>query len=57
MSAKKIVVFGVTGVQGSSVARALLTDEHTKFAVWGVTRNPGSKSSQGAWLGTLAGRA
>ncbi|CAK9787085.1 NAD(P)-binding protein [Cutaneotrichosporon oleaginosum] len=46
MSAKKIVIFGVTGVQGSSVARALLTDTHTKFKVWGVTRNPASRSSQ-----------
>ncbi|BEJ07042.1 hypothetical protein CcaverHIS641_0403110 [Cutaneotrichosporon cavernicola] len=44
MSANKVIIFGVTGVQGASVARALLTNP--KFSVWGVTRNPASKSSQ-----------
>lgn len=47
MAPKKIVVFGITGVQGGSVARALLEDGPEKFEVWGVTRNKASKKSQG----------
>lgn len=47
MSLSRIVIFGVTGNQGASVARALLEDTQRKFEVWGVTRNPASRSSQG----------
>ncbi|EJT47954.1 hypothetical protein A1Q1_03189 [Trichosporon asahii var. asahii CBS 2479] len=42
---KKVVVFGVTGNQGASVARALL-EHKDKWEVWGVTRNPDSGSSK-----------
>ena len=53
MAPKKIVVFGVTGVQGGSVARALLEDGPEKFEVWGVTRSKTSKKAQGE-LGSRA---
>lgn len=46
MAPKKIVVFGVTGVQGGSVARALL-EEPDKFEVHGVSRSKTSKKAQG----------
>lgn len=45
MAPRKIVVFGVTGTQGASVARALLEDGG-KFEVIGVTRNPHSRHAQ-----------
>lgn len=43
-SDKTIVVFGVTGKQGGSTARALLNDG---FRVVGITRNPDSDSAKG----------
>ena len=42
---KKVVIFGVTGNQGASVAHALL-EHKDKWDVWGVTRNPDSGSSK-----------
>lgn len=47
MSARRVVIFGVTGNQGASVARALLEDTTRKFDVYGITRNPTSRGSQG----------
>lgn len=47
MAPKKVVIFGVTGVQGGSAARALLADGKDKFDVWGVTRHKTSKKAQG----------
>ncbi|KAJ1097319.1 hypothetical protein NDU88_002444 [Pleurodeles waltl] len=44
MSKRVIVVFGATGAQGGSVARALLNDG--TFAVRAVTRDPNKSSSQ-----------
>lgn len=44
----KIIVFGATGNQGSSVAHALLKDN--KFQVVGITRNPSSPKAQGTGL-------
>ena len=41
---KKILVFGATGAQGGSVARALL--ERGKFDVRAFTRNPESPAAQ-----------
>ncbi|WOO82133.1 NmrA-like family domain-containing protein 1 [Vanrija pseudolonga] len=46
MASRKIVVFGVTGVQGTSVAKALLADTQHKWHVVGITRNPASRSSK-----------
>jgi nucleoside-diphosphate-sugar epimerase len=46
MAPKKIVVFGVTGTQGGSVARALL-EQGDEFEVWGVSRSRSSKKAQG----------
>lgn len=43
---KKVVVFGVTGEQGGSVARALLADTPGTWEVWGVVRDPTSKKAQ-----------
>lgn len=45
MAPRKVVIFGVTGNQGASVARALL-EHKDKWDVWGVTRNPDSGSSK-----------
>lgn len=42
----RIIVFGVTGLQGGSVARALLADKG-RFEVVGITRNKESRGSQG----------
>lgn len=42
----RVVVFGVTGVQGGSCARAVLADKG-KFEVIGITRNKTSRGSQG----------
>lgn len=47
MAPKKIVVFGVTGVQGGSVARYLLEDGKDKFDVWGVSRSKTSAKAKG----------
>lgn len=46
-AARKIVVFGVTGVQGASVAKALLADTQNKWDVVGITRDPASRGSKG----------
>lgn len=43
-SSKTIVVFGVTGNQGGSAARALLKEG---FGVVGITRNPESAKAKG----------
>jgi uncharacterized protein YbjT (DUF2867 family) len=43
MSQKKIiVVFGATGAQGGGLARAILNDKNSGFAVRAVTRDPNS---------------
>ena len=43
-----VVVFGATGVQGGSVAKALLNDPRTaqQFKVKAVTRDPAKPSAQ-----------
>jgi uncharacterized protein YbjT (DUF2867 family) len=47
MSQKKIiVVFGATGGQGGGLARAILTDNNSEFAVRAVTRNPDSDKAK-----------
>ncbi|WOO82134.1 NmrA-like family domain-containing protein 1 [Vanrija pseudolonga] len=46
MASRKIVVFGVTGIQGASVAKALLADTENKWDVVGITRDPASKGSK-----------
>ena len=44
---KTIVVFTVTGDQGSSVARYLINDGN--FNVIGITRNPDSEAAKGEY--------
>ena len=39
---KIITVFGATGAQGGGLAKAILNDKNTEFAVRAVTRDPGS---------------
>src|SRR3954467_11469068 len=47
-----IVVFGATGTQGGGVARAILNDKNSSFAVRAVTRDPDSdKAKQLASMG------
>src|SRR4051794_7684586 len=49
---KIIVVFGATGAQGGGVARAILNDKNSSFAVRAVTRDPDSdKAKQLASMG------
>jgi uncharacterized protein YbjT (DUF2867 family) len=53
MSAKKIItVFGATGAQGGGLARAILNDANSDFAVRAVTRDQNSdKARELAQLG------
>jgi uncharacterized protein YbjT (DUF2867 family) len=53
MSAKKIItVFGATGAQGGGLARAMLNDKNSEFAVRAVTRDVNSdKAKELAQLG------
>lgn len=46
MAPKLITVYGATGNQGGSVARALLADKTSSFAVRGITRNPDSEPAR-----------
>jgi uncharacterized protein YbjT (DUF2867 family) len=47
MSQKKIIaVFGATGAQGGGLARAILADKNSEFAVRAVTRDPQSDKAK-----------
>ncbi len=47
MKQKKIItVFGATGAQGGGLARAILADPQSEFAVRAVTRNPQSEKAR-----------
>jgi uncharacterized protein YbjT (DUF2867 family) len=47
MSSKKIIlVLGATGAQGGGLARAILRDPDSEFAVRAVTRNPDSEKAK-----------
>ena len=47
MAEKKIItIFGATGAQGGGLARAILNDKKSEFAVRAVTRDPGSDKSK-----------
>ena len=47
MSQKKIItVFGATGAQGGGLARAILNDKNSEFAVRAVTRDPNSEKAK-----------
>lgn len=43
---KIIVIFGATGAQGGGLARAILNDKNSEFAVRAVTRDPNSDKSK-----------
>ena len=58
MSPKIVTIYGATGNQGTSVARALLSDKTGAFAVRAITRNPDSDSAKAlASLGAEVVRA
>lgn len=47
MSQKKIItIFGATGAQGGGLARAILNDKNSEFAVRAVTRDPESDKAK-----------
>jgi uncharacterized protein YbjT (DUF2867 family) len=47
MASKKIItIFGATGAQGGGLARAILADVNSEFAVRAVTRDPGSDKAK-----------
>jgi len=47
MAEKKIIaVFGATGAQGGGLARAILNDKNSEFAVRAITRDPNSDKSK-----------
>jgi uncharacterized protein YbjT (DUF2867 family) len=43
---KIIVVFGATGAQGGGLARAILNDKNSEFAVRAVTRDPSAEKAK-----------
>jgi len=45
MSKKIITIFGATGAQGGGLARAILNDKNSEFAVRAVTRDPESDNA------------
>ena len=47
MAEKKIIaIFGATGAQGGGLARAILNDKQSEFAVRAITRDPNSEKSK-----------
>jgi len=46
MSRPTIAVFGATGAQGGSLARAILDDPRRRFSLRAVTRRPGSEAAR-----------
>lgn len=46
LSKKIIVVFGATGAQGGGLAKAILNDPNSEFAVRAITRNPDSDKAK-----------
>lgn len=45
-SKKTIAIFGATGAQGGGLARAILHDNNSEFAVRAITRDPGSDKAR-----------